>query len=158
MKKLIYGIVMLCLSLFITSAVFAKTNNAPGHTFDEGVKIKLILGGKTYDLQSYSLSYFVADKQKAELSMYNYQTNAISMGMRSSKVDPEFIEWLINPAQQPKDGQIILTDAESGKIVRTINLTGVTTFSYTENNFNPNYNTNQITNFSLKYKAISIKF
>ncbi|MDB5287359.1 MAG: hypothetical protein JWR05_2308 [Mucilaginibacter sp.] len=161
MKKTFYLICVL--SLFLTVSFAANNSNGkpnPAFTkyaYDEGSKIKLIIGDKTYELQSYNLIYAITDKSKSDLPPSNYfQTNNISFSIRSSKIDAEFINWILNPDQQSKDGQIIISDSETGKVTRTITFTGAKTNTYTENNYTAN-NINQYTNFSLKYKTLSIK-
>ncbi|WP_374951354.1 type VI secretion system tube protein TssD [Mucilaginibacter sp.] len=164
MKKLIVLLAVLSLnyetlpSLFASPAPKFETANI---NFDEGTKIKLTIGGKTYELQSYSLSYVPGsgDKAKSETVVMSYApTNSLNFNIKQSKVDSEFLDWIINPDQQPKDGQIVVTDGDTGKVLRTITFGGAKTQSYNENMFIQNYNNGQFVGFNLRYKTISIKF
>jgi hypothetical protein len=162
MKKTFYLICVL--SLFLTVSFAANNSNGkpyPAFTkyaYDDGYKIKLIIGDKTYELQSYNLIYNTSDKGKSDIPTLNfYQTNNITLNIRAPKIDAELIDWILNPDQQPKDGQIIISDSETGKVIRTITFIGAKTNTYTENNFSPSYN-NSSTTLSLKYKTLSIKF
>ncbi|RYY07661.1 MAG: hypothetical protein EOP43_02600 [Sphingobacteriaceae bacterium] len=134
--------------------------------FDEGVKIKLIFNNKTYELQSYNLNYNRVDNSKSDGAInnvpayvYPYQKSNINLNLRSSKIDQELLNWLLSPEQQTKDGQIIVTDGDTGKILKTVTFTGSNTANYNENNNTGNFGGNlQFTSFSLSFKTISVKF
>jgi hypothetical protein len=126
---------------------------------DESSKITLKLGDKTYDIQTYNLSFRRnRNKEKTEsASIDNYNTNTISITIRSNKLDQEFMDWLFAENQQPKDGQIIVYDADSGK-TKTITFTGATTSSYNEGlNVANALSNSRTTIFGLRYKTVSIK-
>jgi hypothetical protein len=134
--------------------------------FDEGVKIKLVFNNKTYELQAYNLNYIRVDNSKSDVVssnvsgyVYPYQKSNINLTLRSSKIDQELLNWLLSPDQQPKDGQIIVTDGDSGKILKTVTFTGSNTANYNENNNTNNFGGNlQFTSFSLSFKTISVKY
>ncbi|MGI4727806.1 MAG: type VI secretion system tube protein TssD [Janthinobacterium lividum] len=168
MKRLVIAVMLL-----ISTVLYSSANSLSGtyrtsvkSNFDESVKIKLILGNKTYELQSYSLTYFRPDNSKTNitsndvLTAYSpYQKSNISIMLRSSKVDQELLNWLLAPEQQSKDGQIIVSDGDSGKILKTVTFTGANTASYNENNNTNTFGGNpQFSNFSLSYKSISVKY
>jgi hypothetical protein len=165
MKKTILLVCSLLLLLVIPAA-FGKFS--PKHhilhqkiQLDDGTKFKLILGNKTYELQMYNLSYVPAstEKSKTEMPVNIYQSNTLNVNLRTSKIDQELMDWLLDPEQSPKDGQIIAYDADTNKPIRTITFTGAKTASYNENNNSGFYNlNNQLTGFALRYKTISIKF
>jgi len=127
---------------------------------DEGSKITLKIGDKTYDIQMYNLSYHPKTaKERNESTFVNNTSNTISISIRSSKLDQEFIDWIFAVDQQPKDGQIIVYDGDSDKVIKTITFTGATTSSYNEgfNIASFGLNNSRTTTFGLRYKTVSIK-
>ncbi len=166
MKKSILFLLLFCtISGLSVSAPFIGSgdNGILHNTFEEGTKIKMILNGKTYELQSYTLNYvpFDPDKPKRENQLYNFQTNAITINLRTSKIDQELVDWIFSENQSLKDGQIVVYDAESGKPIKTISFKGAKTGSYTENsNMAANYPMTQYqtATFQLKYKTVSVKY
>lgn len=131
--------------------------------FDEGVKIKLVLGDKTYELRSYSISYYRANKVKDNSNVSSgvspYQRNTLNVNLRSSKIDQELLNWLLSAEQQSKDGQIIVTDIDSAKTLKTVTFTGANTYSYNESNNNNSLGNNlQNASFSLNFSSIAIRY
>lgn len=164
MKKHLILIPLICVIAHFSYATTRKVLKADtflsSNKSDEGTKMKLILGDKTYDIQSYNLSYFPAsgNKTMTETVVNTYQSSVITIGVRSSKIDQEFIDWLLKSDAQPKDGQIIIYDADTKKTLRTISFTGASTWSYNEYNNVQNFTvSNQVTSFSIKYKTINVK-
>lgn len=168
MKKLVIVLMLIFSTIaYSTTKAFSRISYTILHSrFDEGVKIKLVLGNKTYYLQNYSIIYSRIDKTKNDATSsnvfggtYPYQKSNISVNLRSSKIDQELLDWILSAEQQTKDGQIIVTDGESGKTLKTITFTGANTAIYNENNNINNFGGNiQYTNFTLYYKTISIKY
>jgi len=164
MKKIIFLLLFAAAFNICTAAnhsVISHITSQPKNDPDEGTKLKLIINGKTYDIQMYTLNY----RPKTEKSKNNenelslYSSSVITITIRASKLDQEFIDWIFTENPLPRDGQIILYDTDSGKNLREITFTGATIATYSENNnaFNFNINNNQTVSFSLKYKAVSVK-
>jgi len=162
MKKTLSTLLILICAFTLSATT--KKSRFTNHTIykkvksDEGTKIKLILGDKTFDIQSYSFGFYPASNEKDKAAAANiYQNNLINVNIRVSKIDQELLDWLLNADQQPKDGQIIVYDADTNKELRKITFTGVKTGAYNEN-YNNTYTTNsQTTNINLRYKTISVK-
>lgn len=154
--------------LFITTISYSSAKTAikcsnfeTNLIFDEGVKIKLILNGKTYELQAYNLTYVRDDHNKSDGPFLgsSYQKSSINLTLRSSKIDQELLNWILSAQQDAKDGQIIVTDGDNGKTTKTVTFTGANTASYNENNNTNNFGGNlQFTNFSLSFKTIAVKY
>lgn len=131
---------------------------------DESVKIKLVLGDKAYDLKSYTISYYRTDKAKTKGSnalsfTYPYLKNSIGITLISSSIDQELLNWILAPEQQAKDGQIIVTDIETNKTLKTILFTDANTYTFSEsNNTNSHVNIVQFSSFSLDFSSISIRY
>lgn len=166
MKKL-RSIILILMFLPATSTVahsltVVHSHNKSNVQAEEGIKIKMTLGNKTYDLQSYSLNFYRPEKTPAETpsSIYGNLSSTITISIRSSKIDQELLDWMLAPEAIGKDGQIVVSDAESGKVLRTVTFTGVKTANYNENIMTNNYGINNLqnTNFSLRYKTINVKF
>ncbi len=159
MKKA-FSILLIAASVFILPAMAKKPAfKSNGHNknlfLDEGTKIKLILDGKTFDLQSYNLNYYVPPVDKST-TVPVYQSSAVMVNLRSSKIDQELLDWILSPDAKPKDAQIIVYEEDTNKTVRKIILTGVKPASYTENS-NLNNITNRNTTLNLRYQSVSIK-
>lgn len=164
------------LIVFILFLVFAGQAGAADFNFpvsihkklvkaDEGTKLKLILGNKTYDISGYMFNYVYqipVDKTNSNngvaTNIFGNQTNNINITIRSVKVNQELMDWILSAGKEPKDGQIIVTDAESGKVTRTITFTGLIATTYSENasNLFVNYAQNNI-NFGMHFKTVNIK-
>jgi hypothetical protein len=168
MRKLVFVVLLLASTVNYSAAkTLAKFPYSKAKlNFDEGVKIKLILNNKTYELQGYNLTYVRVDNSKNDVTSsnilgvyYPYQKSNISLTLRSSKIDQELLNWLLSPEQQTKDGQIIVTDGDSGKTLKTVTFTGSNTASFNENSNTNNFGGNpQFTSFSLSFKTISVKY
>jgi hypothetical protein len=164
MKKIV---LLLIFGAALNVCVAAKHTTLPHSIYqpkndpDDGTKLKLIIGGKTYDIQMYNLIYNPKDDKSKndETAIGFYSGSVITISIRSSRLDQEFVDWIFDPNQKPQDGQLIAYDAESGKSIREITFTGATVSSYNENNnaFNFSSNGNQIVGLTLKYKTITVK-
>ena len=163
MKKLIFLLIFGAALNFCTAAnhtVLKHNVYQPKNDPDEGTKLKLIISGKTYDIQMYTLNYRPkTEKTKNDEAENLYSSSVITLSLRASKLDQEFIDWIFSSNQEPRDGQIIMYNADSGKNIREITFSGATIASYSENNnaFNFNINNNQTVSFSLKYKTVRVK-
>jgi Hemolysin coregulated protein Hcp (TssD) len=160
MKKAFYILTILA-TVFIVPATAKKLATGYHHynknvRFEENPKIKLILDGKTYEVQNYNLAFYAPIPDKPSTTTL-YQTNSINISIRSSKIDQDLLNWILAPDPAPKNGQIIIYDADTNKTIRTITLTGLKTGNYNENN-NSNFpNNNQYTILSLHYQSVGIK-
>ena len=140
MKK---HITLIILSVFFLAAN-AKTTSFPipvtktRSYAEEGIKVKLILGGKTYDLITYNLNYSAADKSKQDIPvspsplLLNNGVNSVNVTIRSSKIDQDLMDWILSPDSNTKDGQIIITDADAGKTLKTITFSSLKPANYNE--------------------------
>lgn len=169
MKKVLYLSVLLIVA---ASAVFAArhpakhTAKAVKNRLEEGTKIKLTLGDKTYDIQLYSLSAYYADKvndkpKTTDAALSYYSSNSLSITLRTSKVDQALLDWMLSPEPQIKDARMVVYDGESDKVIRTLTFTGVRPGSYSENNGSNTYGYGNagslLSGFGLKFKTVSIK-
>lgn len=131
--------------------------------FDEGTKAKLVLGGKTYDVITYNLNFTALDKTKGtDVPLQTYPGlnvfNGITLSIRSAKIDQELLDWLTSTDGAPKDGQIIITDVETGKTLKTLNLSGLRPSTYNDNYYSNVTSYGQgNTSFGLRFAKVSIK-
>ena len=167
MKKplvLIFSLVLLFFAAKATNTHFSTTPATTTIADDEGIKVKLTLAGKTYDLVSYTLNYTAVDKSRLDAMPVNAlnNINVLSVTIKSSKIDQELIDWILSPDSFGKDGQIVITDGESGKTLKTLTFSFLKPNSYTENYFSNNGNANgtilrATTAFSMHFGKVSIK-
>lgn len=168
MKKhtllLAFSLIFLAASAKTTSLPIPVTNTKI--YADEGVKVRLILGGKTYDLLSYNLNYSAADRSKTDIPVnsspliLNNTVNSINVTLRSTKIDQELMDWILSPDSNTKDGQIVITDADAGKTLKTINFSSLKPANYNENLYN-NGGINTViqptTSFNMHFTKVTIK-
>jgi len=114
------------------------------------------LDGKTFDLQSYNLNYYVPIPDKA-LSTPVYQYSALMVTIRSSKIDQELLDWILSTDAKPLNAEIIVYEEDTNKPARKIRLTGVKPASYTETSNLNNLTNNRNTTINLRYQSVSIK-
>ena len=168
MKKLLFTAAILMALFTLTKAAEKESTIIFHHIIhkaDEGISIKLVLGNKTYDVISYNLNFTATDKEKSTpitTNGFSYmnQSNTIGITIRSSKIDQDFMNWLLSDNAEPKDGQLIITDNENGKLLKTITLTVLKSAFYNESMYNNgpmNNNIQATTNFTLRFKTVSIK-
>jgi len=165
MKKHIVFTLLLLLPFFLT--LKANSSTIPGLPYanladDEGFKARITLGGKTYDLLNYSFSFNGVDKTKLDAMPLNttLNINILSVGIKSSKVDQELMDWILTSGGTPKDGQIVITNSETGKTVKTITFTLLRPNTYNESFYNNNAIINSqatATSFSMHFDKVSIK-
>jgi len=166
MKKLIlfaFVITALCSTKVIADKLPGEyRHNKAGNTFDDNTKIKLILGDQTYEIQSYSLSYHQTETKPAPNPITGIvgvaQTNSISVVIRTAKINQGLLDWILNPEQELRNGKIVVYDTDSGKVLKTITITGLKITTYSENgNSAANINLIQQTNLAFHFTTINIK-
>ncbi len=164
------------ITLIIFSFIFLASNAKPlplpvntKIIADEGIKLKLTLSGKTYDLISYNLNYIAADKSKQDApgstsiittSILAPTVNNLNVSLRTSKLDQELMDWILTPNGSEKDGQIQIIDADAGKVLKTISFNSLKPANYTEsfyNNGGINVNIQTTSTFNMHFTKISIK-
>ena len=68
------------------------------------------------------------------------------------------MDWILNPEQELRNGKIIVYDTDSGKVLKTITITGLKITTYSENgNSAANINLIQQTNLAFHFTTINIK-
>jgi hypothetical protein len=158
MKKTVLVLMVTCLTLCYLNGFSGSLPLADSISvkFDEGSKFKLYIGDQTFDLMSYSINYSTLDARSLAANPF-YVGSTVSLSIRTSKVDQTFLNWLFSQHQEEKSGKIVVYDGESGKEIKTILFTGLTTSSYSENgNAMANYNITPQISFGLRYKTINI--
>lgn len=152
----------LCFVLFFPLITISNGIN----NIEEGTKSKLIIAGKTYDLQSYNVSYYPSDPDRVKgegstANPYNLMSNAVIVNIRTAKLDQEFVDWIFSENQAPKDLQLVVYDTESTKVIKTFSIKGARTSMYTENsNYRLDYPVAQYqtATFQFRYTSISVKY
>ena len=163
-KHIVFTLVLLLpffLSLKANSLTFSDLSYA-SLADDEGFKARITLGGKTYDLLNYSLNFNGVDKVKLDAMPLNttLNINILSVGIKTSKVDQELMDWILTSGGTPKDGQIVITNSETGKVVKTITFTLLKPNTYNESFYNNNVIINSqstATSFNMHFDKVSIK-
>lgn len=166
------------ITLIILSLIFLASNAKPlpfpvkftnAINADEGIKLKLTLGGKSYDLISYNLSYIASDKSKADApgstsiittSILAPTVNNLNVSLRTSKLDQELMDWILAPSSSEKDGQVQIIDTDAGKVLKTITFNSLKPANYSEsfyNNGGINVNIQTTATFNMHFTKISIK-